>query len=118
MDSDIERADKYASPSVLGVSMDQYLEYVRECPALAHVLHMNYGEDQSWWNEWNEKGPIKVVRLDFSEFHDKSKMAHVLSHDQVKLFKSASEAIKAGHKGPVKTGTFLFNKGMLKVIIE
>lgn len=117
-EDDIKRADKYAEPMVLDCTVDEYLDYVRNCPELAHVLHMHFGQARGWWEKWNERGPIKVVRLEISEFNEKSKMAHVLSHDKVRVFKSASEAIKADHKGPVKIGTFLFNKGMLEVIIE
>lgn len=114
-ENDIKRADKFASPSILGIDVDLLMSMT---PGQRHEMHMQFGARQGWWMEWNDKSPIKITTFKISEFHEKSKMAHVLSHSKVKIFKSVTEALKTGHKGPVKTGTFLFNKGMLKVIIE
>lgn len=79
-------------------------------------------------NNWNgifwdtvEKGvpiPFPII-FKISDFHEKASMADVLV--KIGLFPSLTEARKAGHKQPIKTGEFRFRNGKFgikRIIIE
>lgn len=74
---------------------------------------MEFGVSQGWWEEYDDIGPFKTIRVDSSNYTNK-KMSHIMV--DAGLFTSLNQARSAGWDKDVVVGRHLIKKR--RVIVE
>ena len=80
------------------------------------------GFDNGWWEEWDERGPIKCHVGLWKDWEGKTQAQAIVGLIQppyLPVFKSITEAKKAGYNKPVECDScIVLNKGRVKVYID
>jgi len=107
-----EQADKFARAA----HRELWAGRLKTKPPRTHLEMMQFGVDQGWWEEYDDKGPIKVHMASIEAWRG-SYRSQLLA--DLGLFDSVGDARRAGWTQKIQgPETFSLFKGRVKVVIE